>query len=420
MKNREVPMSDIKKRRDLKIIISSNAPNTNSGYACEIRDVFFRLAKDGWPVAIVGFYGVEGYHTYMDGGDLIDDRFAGVKIKVYPKMADPYGGDALVSHAFDYGAHVAMVMQDLPTIHPQYLQQITQRGVKFIPWLPIDQEPVQQGVLQNLNFAHKILTFSKFGQHALENEGFTSTMIYEGTDLEMFKPLDKEAVRKELNLPQDAFLFGMIGANKENPPRKGYQEALEAFRRFYDNHPEAAIMFHTQQINPGGGFPILDYARHLKVNHRCFMVDQYAASFKSDSKQIAKEISAFDVQLHPSQTEGFGLLIIESQACGIPVIVNRCHSQPELLIEGKTGEVCETDKPHWRSAGGYTYPANVNSLHDKMETMYRKLKDPKIAAKIKVNTRKFIDENFNIDTLIEKQWTQELEKWQDELLPIAK
>lgn len=402
------------KRRDLKILWNSNSIHANSGYSVESRDILFRLKKDGWDIATIGFYGVEGYHVFLDGGDLIDERFSGTKLKVYPKMGDPWGNDAVLAHAQDYRANVVFAMQDIWALDPNMLNVLGQSNIKFCPYLPIDQEPVQKGVLANCNFAYKIFTFSKFGQKALEDEGYTSQMIYEGIDLEIFKPMDKAKVRQKFNLPQDAFIFGMIGANKENPPRKGYQEALEAFKLFLENHPEGAMFFHNQQVQPGN-FPILDYAKYLGIEKKIFYLDQYRSTFSSDSKTIVEEINCFDVQLHPSQTEGFGLLIIEAQAAGVPVIVNRCHSQPELVIEGKTGEICETSKPHWRSSNGFTYPADVKSLHEKMELTYDKIKKDK--NKISVDCRNFVKENFDIDKIVKERWIPALEDLQEELLP---
>ena len=406
----------MKSRRDLRITWLSNGVFTNSGYATFSRDLLFRLARDKWPVAQVSNYGTEGYYQYLHGEDLIDERFKGVKLKVYPKMGDPYGQDAALRHSVDFKSNVLFIMLDWWVLNPGFFQELERNNIKVIPYLPIDQDPPPPAILSNLSHAHKIITFSKYGQEILENNGFASHLIVEGIDTEVFKPMDKLEMRKQLNLPPDAFLFGMIGANKENPPRKGYQEALEAFKLFSENHPEAAIFFHTQQINPGGGFPIMEFANYLGVGNRAFYLDQYISSFKSDNKAIAKEINMFDALLHPSQTEGFGLLIVESQSCGVPVIINRCTSQTELVVEGKTGEICEHDKPLWRSLNGFVYPADVKSLHESMERLYKKLKDTKVKNKIKSQAREHVVKNYNIDTLYKEKWVPFLIDLQDEIL----
>lgn len=403
------------KRRDLKIIWHSNAPNTGSGYAVYTRDLLFRLLEDGWNVANIGFYGQEGYFAHHHGDDLVKGRFEGLKLKTYPKMNDPYGSDALIEHSTDFGAHVAFTMIDLHVMNTQALQELNKRGIRFIPYLPIDQDPPTTGVLTNLNNAYKIVTFSKYGQKTLQDHGYTSTLILEGIDTNIFKPADKVKAREELQLPQDKFLFGMIGANKENPPRKGYQEAIEAFNIFLKKHPNSAMFFHTQQMSPTG-FPIMEYGKYLGIHDKMYFLNPYKGTFKADSYWVAKELNAFDILLHPSQTEGFGLLPIEAMSCGVPPIVNRSHSQPEMIVEGVTGEVCEAGKPWFRGLGAYVYPANVDSLYEKMETLYAKVSNGKTKKKMARAARQHVLDNFNIDKQVKQLWVPFLEDLQSEIL----
>ena len=386
-----------KKDRRLRIIWNSNAHWTGSGYAVFTRDLLTRLVKDGWPVAEIGFWGLQGAPTTVDG------------IKVYPVMNHPYGSDAIVNHSIHYKADVVFTMQDIPTLDPNDLQRLK----TWIPYLPIDHDPAPPSVLQRLNFAYKILTFSEFGRKQLEDKGFYSQLILEGTDPDIFKPLDKAEMRKKLGLPQDAFLWGMIAANKENPPRKGFQEALDAFKLFLKDHLEGAILFHTQQVAPTG-FPIREYANYLGIANRTFFIDQYNATFMMNSAEVNEELNALDAYLSPSQTEGFGLTPIEAQSCGKLVVVNDVMSMPELIIPGKTGEMCTHEKGRFTVQLGMVYPANVDSLHEKMEKVYQMVKDnPDQVAK---DCREHIVKNFNINTQVKEMWIPLLTQLQDELL----
>lgn len=396
-------------KRELRTIWNSNGVHTNSGYGVFQRDLLFRLAKDGWPVAQTAFWGLEGYPITQHGEDLIDDRFKDAKIKMYPKMADVWGADAMVYHSMDFKANAVFTMQDIWPLDVNALKQLK----VFIPYVPIDKDPVPPLVLERLKYAYKIITFSKFGQKALEKAGFTSTLILEGTDTEIFKPMDREACRRGFGLPLDAFMFGMVAANKENPPRKGFEEALRAFKMFLDKHPEGALMLHTQQQSPQG-FPIKQFAHYLGIDQRIFFMDDYHAIFMSDSHIIAKEMNAFDVLLHPSQTEGFGLTVIEANSCGIPAIVNNCTSMPEMVVDGKTGFVCEHGTPRFTNDESVVYPADVNSLYEKMELIYELLK--KNPNKVKNDCRKHIVKNYNIDTIFKEQWVPFYEELERDLL----
>lgn len=388
------------KRRDLRIIWSSNGHWSNSGYAVFTRDLLTRLQADGWPIAEIAFYGLQGYKATIDN------------ILVYPQIKHPFGSDALFAHSLDFKANVAFAMQDVWSLDVNDLQGLKQNNIPFIPYLPIDQEPVPDTILQRLNFAYKIITFSKYGQKVLEDHGYASKLIVEGIDTNIFKPMDKVAARTKLGLPQDLFLFSMIAANKENPPRKGFQEALEAFASFVKNHPKSGIFFHTQQISPAG-FPIMDYAHYLGIDKNMFFLPPYAGTFKSDSWAVAEEVNACDVGLHPSMTEGFGLLVVENQACGKPVIIQGCTSMPELIIPEKTGWACKTQKKWWRNMGGYVYMADPISLHEQMEKVYEALSKPNTIAE---DGRKNVVENYNIDTIFKTEWLPLFEELQSELL----
>lgn len=399
------------KRRDLRLLFNTNAPHTNSGYAVEMRDILYRLVEDGWPVAVSAFHGLEAYPADISYPNNLNPRFKGLKIKNYPSMGNPYGSDAMFYHGNNFKAHAVFSMQDIWTLDPQFLSRLP----VWIPWLPIDKEPIPINVVDKMRYAYKIMCFSKFGNDLLLENGFSPTFIYEGTDTEIFKPMDQQESRKQLGLPQDAFFFCMVAANKENPPRKGYQEALTAFKMFYDKHPEAALLFHTQQKAPTG-FPIKEYAAHLGFNQRTWFVDDYTSMFNSASDVICKEYNACDVLLHPSQTEGFGLTIIEAQACGKPVIIQNCQSMPELIIEGKTGFGADTLYKRFTSDLSFVNMADPQSVYECMEKTYALVK--KNREKVATDCRQWVVDNFNIDTLVKNKWIPFLTDLQDELLPI--
>jgi len=390
------------KRRDLRIIWNSNGFWTQSGYAVFSRDLLSRLVKDGWPVAMIAFWGLQGHKAIIDG------------ITVYPAMAEGFGSDALVAHGLDWKANVIFTMQDMPTLNPGHLSQLKY----FIPYFPVDKTPVPQPVLQNIRYAYKLLTFSQFGHDALQEAGFASTMIPEGTDINIFKPLsNKQELRKKYNIPPNAFHFTMVAANKENPPRKGFQEALEAYKMFLDKHPDSFLSIYIQQLDPGG-FPIAAYAHHLGLDGKITVRNDYHTVFKWTSEDINEVYNTADVLLHPSQTEGFGLCICEAQSAGTPVVIQDCQSMPELIIEGRTGEKAKTAYKRYTNDLSFVNVADPNSVYSAMERQYKRLKEnPEQVAK---DCRDNIVDNYNIDDIVKHTWISYLEGLQEELLPLDK
>src|SRR5678815_4528205 len=48
--------------------------------------------------------------------------------------------------------------------------------------------------------------------------------------------------------------------------------------------------------------------------------------------------NAFDAFLHCGMCEGFGMPLVEAQACGTPVVFNSCTSMTELVTNGYPAE----------------------------------------------------------------------------------
>ena len=395
------------KRRDLKLIFHGDAIFSQSGYSVELDWLIRRFMLEGFQVAQAAKAGLHGHW--------IDYRIDEGTLRMYPGIGDPHGSDTMFYGARHFGANVAISMIDAWVLDPQWINNLHSIGCKWIPYLPIDSDPPAPGTLRVLPFADKIITFSKFGQKQLLKHGFVADMFYEGVDVNQLKAVDKMEARKKIGVPTDCFLWGMIAANKENPPRKGFQEALEGFKMFADMHPEARLFIETQQVAPGN-FPIQEYAKHLGILEKLFFANQLFAAHLSTREDAVLWFSAFDALLHPSQTEGFGLTIIEAQAIGKPVVIHDIHSMPELIIEGKTGEAARTASRRWTSALSFWEVPDPMSIFVAMQKTYLRLMDN--PAQVAKDCRENVVKNFNIDTIFREKWLPYILKLQDEILPV--
>src|SRR4029077_13330101 len=91
--------------------------------------------------------------------------------------------------------------------------------------------------------------------------GLDPLYVPHGVDRTLFRPRprDKAAIRAELGIPEDAFLVGMVAANKATPslPRKGFPQAWVAFSRFAAQHEDAWLYAHTEaEPAPGAGLSL--------------------------------------------------------------------------------------------------------------------------------------------------------------------
>jgi len=124
-------------------------------------------------------------------------------------------------------------------------------------------------------------------------------------------------------------------------PLKGPLEAISAFTRVVEKHPDA----HFDVIGDG---PLrqrcIDHARELGVGDRVHFhlaqpVDRVVELLQGGSVFIQHGITQAD-----GTAEAFGLAPLEAGACGLPVVVTRHGGMAETVVDGQTGFiVAESD-----------------------------------------------------------------------------
>lgn len=378
----------------LRILFSSNGQHTPTGYAQQMAYLLPLIRNAGYKVAISSFYGLEGGVVNLDG------------VWTYPKMSDPYGVDAMLHHGNHYNADVVISMQDIWTLDMNIL-----KGVKrFIPIVFADHDPINQITVDRARMAYRLISCSKFGEQQLYNNGLYSTYIPCGVDTTIFKPRDK-SFRKTIKVPDDFYLFGLVGDNKDNPPRKSFQEALDAFALFHQRHEKSAFYFHSLP-QQAGGFRIDEYAKVLGLQDFVKFPDPYKKLFHTTKEEMSYIFSALDCYVGPSVSEGFCVPVVEAQSCGVPVIVNNFSAQPELVKEGVTGEYCKVAYKRFTGLLSFVGVPDVRSIYDAMEKIYKA--DRK---KMGEDARAHIIENYDIKHIFHQKWVPFLEQLEKEIYP---
>lgn len=317
----------------MKILWVSNGLHTNTGYGQSSRAVVPRLIKDGHEVAVLAYWGVQGEPIYVE--DVLH----------LPAGADSWGNDVIVPYFNQLGCDVVIVHRDNWVNNPEVT-----RAVPTACWFPVDHSPISDPMRRNIEAAQWNATMSRFGVDACRSAGYDVDRIPHGVEANVMRFLpDRAEQRARLfpRLPEDAFLVTMVGANKGFPSRKGFVEAFQALALAMAEDKRIHAYIHTDPTNSAGG---PDLQRVVKV----LGLDPYRVNFLQpsirimgvDDTDMAAIYRASDVLLHPSYAEGFGICIIEAQACGTPVITNHSTSQPELTHWG----VCAPSKFDFLSA----------------------------------------------------------------------
>jgi len=80
--------------------------------------------------------------------------------------------------------------------------------------------------------------------------------------------------------------------------------------------------------------------------------------------------NALDVLVNPAMSEGFGVPIVEAQACGTPVIGCDNSSMPELIKSGLLIQQKDCER-WWHPQGGWDFIPHEAALVDTLDLMYR-------------------------------------------------
>ena len=94
----------------------------------------------------------------------------------------------------------------------------------------------------------------------------------------------------------------------------------------------------------------------MGIADRVRFADEYRLLTGESPDFMRGAYSAFDVLCNPSLGEGFGVPIVEAQACGTPVVVGRWTAMAELCFGGVFIEQNEA-LPWWTAQGSHMWMA---------------------------------------------------------------
>jgi len=150
-----------------------------------------------------------------------------------------------------------------------------------------------------------------------------SRVIPNGVDLTAFHSFDQVNARKELDLPLDTkiLLFAAYGIRKNI--WKDYATLREAIRIVSDRFKEERVLL----------VALGERAAPQKIGNAMIQFVPY----QKDTQRIARYYQAADLYVHAAKADTFPTTILESLACGTPVVATETGGIPEQILEGKTG-----------------------------------------------------------------------------------
>ena len=375
-----------------KLTLHSNAPWVGTGYGTQTALFAPEIANAGFDVSISAFYGL---HGGMRGWT---DKRTGQKFYVYPSGRNAHGNDVIGAHAkhwFNGEPGIVFLLTDPWVMMPEIIKRLP-----AVAWTPIDHDPLIPDTDDWFSPSGAVpVAMSEFGKRVLEEAGHEALYVPHAFDPEVFKPREQGPCRQANDFPDDCFLVGIVAANKGRPARKGFWQMLKAFQIFQEKHKDARLYMHTT-LRAADGENLSEMVRILKL--RPFVVQQYLyQSGFLGASHLSNLFNAFDVTMNCAHGEGFGLPILESMACGTPVIVTNFSSMPEIV--GDTGWKVD-GQMEWTQFDSNQMCPDIEGIVHALELAYGESKEERAAR---------------MAATVEQAWKYEISRVSEEYLKPA-
>jgi len=236
-----------------------------------------------------------------------------------------------------------------------------------------------------LRLVDKIIVQNKYEFNRLIKQYMISpnkiVWIPNGIDIKLFKPLpenERNILRKKFGFNEDEFVILYVGRITKG---KGVLELPEIIEKLVNEYDAKKIKFFIigdgddkeKLVNALKEKKLLDYVK-------------FSEGFINDINELIIHYNVGDVMVHlNTKSEGSPNVVLEAQACGLPVIGFDIPGVQDSIINGKTGFLIKNKDYE-------DYVEKLNILYSNKE-LYNVMK---------IEARKNIEKNFNIDDIIKK------------------
>jgi len=190
-------------------------------------------------------------------------------------------------------------------------------------------------IIEAMNFAEKVLSVSEDLKLHIVNLGIKEEKVHvvpNGVDTGKFKPVGKEHARNLLKLPQDKNIVLFVGALREI---KGVDYLIEAAKNFVNTNTGLFMVGRDDGLRKN----LEKRTRELKI------ADYIRFTGPVNHEDIPLWISASDILVLPSLSEGRPNVVLEALACEVPVVATDVGGIPELMVDGETGYLVPAKNP---------------------------------------------------------------------------
>jgi len=373
----------------MRILWHSVAPWIKTGYGGQTELFAYRLKQLlGHDVAISSY-------VLPAGGTLTYNG-----IPILPRGDDRFGNDVLGLHAKAWRADLIITLTDQWIFKPEVMQHLP-----WLAWTPIDHDPVPPRVRSVLIKGGAVpVAFSQYGYTKLKESGMDPLYVPHGCNPKYFKIERRDSARKRLNFASNAFVVGVVGVNQGTLNRKSLPQVIEAFARFRKKRRDAFLYLHTFR-KTGQGLDLDPLLQQCGLDEESVrFCDPYQNVVGFPNSYLRQVYHGIDVLLAPYMGEGFGLPIIEAQACGTPVIVTDFSSMSELCFFGEKIDA----EPIYTNQSAFQRLPRVSDIIHALEKVYNY--SHATVQKGRRRAKAAIRRHYDPDRITREQWAPALEQ----------
>jgi glycosyltransferase involved in cell wall biosynthesis len=376
------------------VAIASNSPHAPTGYGVQVQMLVERLVRHGLHTAVISNYGLEG------AIDKIHTKHG--TATHYPRGMTLYGEDVIPVW---YEQHIAQKPDQKHLLMPIYDVWVYNK-MKFdhpiCPWVPLDHVTLPPAVGEFLSRENvKPITMSPHGYRQLAKANIESVYIPHAVDTKIMTKTEKIGgvpTREFMGISEDTFLVSMVQANKANGilHRKALSEQIMGFAMFHKKFPDSHLYLHMEAAPVMGGFSIDLLLQAVGLGKESVTIaDSNQLRVGYPSETLAAFYTASDVLLAATYGEGFGVPVIEAQACGTRVITSNWAATQDLV--GEDSYLID-GQPFWdEPQKAFYHIPSIGSIVSALELAYKAERGYSTAS------RKFALD-FDVETVWDKYW----------------
>ena len=212
-------------------------------------------------------------------------------------------------------------------------------------------------------------------------EGTTGAkVIPNGVDLSVFGFGDQMSARRKLGIPEGAHVLLFAADGIRNNPWKDFATMRAAVDRIGHSNLKNQVWFVAlgeESSDERVGNSVIHFVPH-----------------QPDTHMVAEYYRAADVYLHAAKADTFPTTVLESLACGTPVVATAVGGITEQVDNGETGFLVEKNQ--------------ADLMAEKVKLL---LQADELAARMRYACRKKAEECFSQDLMVERYL-----KWYEEIL----